>query len=172
MLSVYLFLKRRPILQTVTAGSELSSQRLAGLASVTSIVLQCDAYRQLYMLPDPAIRPPEDVLNTLESSIVHAYAKSLLFLGFVIKLQESKSQWVAAPFTLSSIEEYVKGLSNSGDGLAQAADSCEKHCNYLNRSTVKGLLDLAKESHNAIQHQAYVAGTSSLRAALTLFPVN
>ena len=124
------------------------------------------------MVPDPGIRPPEDILNALETSIVHAYAKSLLFLGFVIKLQESKSQWVAAPFTLSSIKEYLKGLSDSGDRLAQAADNCERHCNHLNRSTVKGLLDLAKESHKAIQNQAYGADTSSLRATLILSPVN
>jgi len=129
-------------------------------------------YQQLYTAPDPSLRPPEDVLYTLEASIVCAYAKSLLFLGFVIQRQQSESKWVDAPFKLGSMEEYVKSLSDSGDRLAQAADNCEKQCNYLNRSTVKGLHDLAEESHKAARDQAYVADTSFMRATLMLSLVN
>jgi hypothetical protein len=150
----------------------LRSQQLAGLAKVTSLVLQCDMYQQLYTAPDPSLRPPEDVLYTLETSIVYAYAKSLFFLGFVIQRQQSESKWVDAPFKLGSMEEYVKSLSDSGDRLAQAADNCEKQCNYLNRSTVKGLHDLAEESHRAARDQAYVADTSFIRATLILSLVN
>jgi len=124
------------------------------------------------MAPDPSLRPPGDVLHTLETSIVYAYAKSLLFFGFVIQCQQSKSKWVDAPFKLGSIEEYVKSLSDSGDRLAQAADNCKKQCNYLNRSTVKGLHDLAEESHKAVRDQAYVTDTSSMRATLILSLVN
>jgi hypothetical protein len=124
------------------------------------------------MAPDPSLRPPEDILNTLETSIGHAYTKSLLFLGFVIQHQQSKSKWVDAPFKLGSIEEYVKSLTDCGDRLVQAADNCEKHCNHLNRSIVKGLYNLAEESHKAIQDQAYVADTASMRASLILFLVN
>lgn len=129
-------------------------------------------YQQLYMAPDPSLRPPEDVLYTLETSIVYAYAKSLLFLGFVIQRQQSESKWVDAPFKLGSMEEYVKSLSDSGDRLAQAADNCEKQCNYLNRSTLKGLYDLTEESHKAVRDQTYVADTSSMRATLILPLVN
>ena len=124
------------------------------------------------MAPDPSLRPPKDVLYTLETSIVYAYAKSLLFFGFVIQCQQSESKWINAPFKLGSMEEYVKSLSDSGDRLAQAADNCEKQCSYLNRSTVKGLHDLAEESHRAVQDQAYVADTSSMRATLILSLVN
>ena len=124
------------------------------------------------MAPDPSLRPREDVLYTLETSIVYAYVKSLFFLGFVIQHQQSKSKSVDAPFKLGSMEEYVKSLLDSGDRLAQAADSCEKQCNYLNRSTVKGLHDLAEELHKAFRDQAYVADTSSMRATLILSLVN
>ena len=124
------------------------------------------------MAPDPSLRPREDVLYTLETSIVYAYVKSLFFLGFVIQRQQSKSKWVDAPFKLGSMEDYVKSLSDSGDRLAQAADSCEKQCNYRNRSTVKGLHDLAKESYKAFQDQAYVADTYSMRTTLILSLVN
>jgi hypothetical protein len=129
-------------------------------------------YQQLYTAPDPSLRPPEDVLYALEVSIVHAYAKSLFFLGFVIQRQQSESKWVNAPFKLGSMEEYVKSLSDSGDRLAQAADNCEKQCNYLNRSTVKGLHNLAEESHKAARDQSYVADTSFIRATLMLPLVN
>jgi hypothetical protein len=108
------------------------------------------------MAPDPTLRPPGDVLDTLETSIVQAYAKSLLFLGFAIQRQRSKIKVIDAPFKLGDMEKYVAGLLESGDQLAQAADSCEKHCNYLNRNTVKELRDLAEESHQAIRDQVYV----------------
>jgi hypothetical protein len=112
------------------------------------------------MTPDPTLRPPKDVLNTLETSIVQAYVKSLLFLGFAIQRQRSKIKVVDAPFKLGDMEKYVTGLLESGDQLAQAADNCEKHCNYLNRTTVKELRDLSEESHQAIQDQVYVPDTS------------
>jgi hypothetical protein len=114
------------------------------------------------MAPDPTLRPPEDVLDTLETSIVQAYAKSLLFLGFAIQRQRSKIKVVDASFKLSDMEKYVTGLLQSGDQLAQAADNCEKHCNYLNRTTVKELRGLAEESHHAIRDQVYVPDTSSI----------
>jgi hypothetical protein len=112
------------------------------------------------MAPDPTLQPPEDVLDTLETSIVQAYAKSLLFLGFAIHRQRSKIKMVDAPFKLGDMEKYVTGLLESGDQLAQAADNCEKHCNYLNRTTVKELRGLAEESHQAIRDQVYVPDTS------------
>jgi len=118
------------------------------------------------MAPDPTLRLPEDVLDALEKSIVQAYAKSLLFLGFAIQRQRSKIKAVDAPFKLGDMEKYVKGLLESGDQLAQAADNCEKYCNYLNRATVKELRDLAEESHQAIQDQVYVPETSSVGATL------
>jgi hypothetical protein len=119
-------------------------------------------YQQLYIAPDPTLRPPKDVLDTLETSIVQAYVKSLLFLGFAIQRQRSKIKVVDAPFKLGDMEKYVTGLLESGDQLAQAADNCEKHCNYLNRTTLKELRDLAEESHLAIQDQVYVPDTSSV----------
>ena len=106
------------------------------------------------MAPGPTLRPPEDVLDTLETSIVQAYAKSLLFLGFAIQRQRSKIKVVDAPFKLSDAEKYVKSLVESGDQLAQAADNCEKYCIHLNQGRVEKLLDIAKESHQAIQNQA------------------
>ncbi|OCK81844.1 WD40 repeat-like protein [Lepidopterella palustris CBS 459.81] len=141
----------RLVLVAITAGNELRGQLLSGIAKVTSLVLQCDAYQRLYMIPGPNLRPPEDVLNTLKTSIVHAYAKSLLFLGFVIQRQESRLNWVDAPFKLGDVENYIKGLTESADQLCRIADNCEKHCNNRNRTTVEELHDLVEESHQAIR---------------------
>ena len=94
--------------------------------------------------------------------MVQAYAKSLLFLGFAIQRQRSKIKAVDAPFKLGDMEKYVIGLLESGDQLAQAAENCERHCNYLNRTTVKELRGLAEESHQAIRDQVYAADTSSV----------
>ena len=123
------------------------------------------------MAPDPTLRLPEDVLDALEKSIVQAYAKSLLFLGFAIQRQRSKIKAVDAPFKLGDMEKYVKGLLESGDQLAQAADNCEKHCNYLNRTTVKELRDLAEESHQAVRDQVYVPDISSVGSDTDVFSI-
>ncbi|KAJ4401662.1 hypothetical protein N0V85_005470 [Neurospora sp. IMI 360204] len=143
----------RFVLVTLTASSELKSQLLGGIAKVTSLVLQCDTYRRLYIEPDPTLQPPENVSSALETSIVQAYAKSLLFLGFTIQRQRSRSRFVDAPFKHGDIDKYAGGLLESGRQLAQAADDCEKHCNLLNRSAVNELRNLAEESRQAILDQ-------------------
>jgi hypothetical protein len=131
----------------LTARNELKSQLLGGIATVTSLVLQCDTYQELYILPDPAIRPPKDALDALETFIVQAYANSLLFLGFAIQRQRSRTRAIDAPFKLDGVEKYVKILVESGDQLAQAAENCEKH-------RVKELHELVEEFRQVVQAQA------------------
>ncbi|KNB04564.1 hypothetical protein FOXG_06625 [Fusarium oxysporum f. sp. lycopersici 4287] len=114
-------------------------------------VLVCDTYRRIYMARDPALRPPADILDLLETSIVQTYATSLLFLGFAIHLQGSRSRTVSAPFKMNEVESYIESLQESGDQLSQAADNCEKNCSLQNRAGVKELLSYAKESHQIMQ---------------------
>ncbi|KAH7187153.1 hypothetical protein DER44DRAFT_680937 [Fusarium oxysporum] len=141
----------RFVLVTLTASSELRSQIIIGLAKVTSLILQCDTYRRIYMAPDPALRPPADILDLLETSIVQTYVKSLLFLGFAIHRQGSKSRMVSAPFKMNEVESYIESLQESGDQLSRAADNCETQCSLQNRTGVKELLSYAKESHHIMQ---------------------
>ncbi|RKK63627.1 Vegetative incompatibility protein HET-E-1 [Fusarium oxysporum] len=141
----------RFVLVTLTASSEIRSQIIVGLAKVTSLILQCDTYRRIYMAPDITLRPPADILDLLEKSIVQTYVKSLLFLGFAIHRQGSKSRMVSAPFKMNEVESYIESLQESGDQLSQAADNCEKQCNLQNRTGVKELLKYAKESHQIMQ---------------------
>ncbi|EXA30335.1 hypothetical protein FOVG_18262 [Fusarium oxysporum f. sp. pisi HDV247] len=141
----------RFVLVTLTASSELRSQIIFGFAKVTSLILQCDTYRRIYMAPDPALRPPADILDLLETSIVQTYVRSLLFLGFAIHRQGSKSCMVSAPFKMDEVESYIGSLQESGDQLSRAADNCEKQCSLQNRAGVKELLSYAKESHQIMQ---------------------
>ncbi|RYC79037.1 hypothetical protein BFJ63_vAg18086 [Fusarium oxysporum f. sp. narcissi] len=141
----------RFVLVTLTASSELKSQIIFGLAKVTSLILQCNAYRRIYMAPDPTLRPPADILDLLETSIVQTYAKSLLFLGFAIHRQGSKSRMVSAPFKMNEVESYIESLQESGDQLSRATDNCEKQCSLQNRAGAKELLSYAKESHQIMQ---------------------
>jgi len=140
----------------LTASSELQSQLVDGIVKVTSLVLQCDTYQELYTPPDLTIRPPKAVLDALETAIVQAYVNSLLFLGFAIHRQRSRTKVIDALFILGDVEKYIKSLVESGDQLAQAADNCEKHCSHLDRSWVKELRGLAAESRQAMRNQAYV----------------
>ncbi|SCO92739.1 related to WD40-repeat protein (notchless protein) [Fusarium oxysporum] len=141
----------RFVLVALTADSELRSQIIFGLAKVTSLIFQCDTYRRIYMAPDPTLRPPADILDLLETSIVHTYVKSLLFLGFAVDRQGSKSRLVSAPFKMNEVESYIESLQESGDQLSRAADNCEKQCSLQNRAGVKELLSYAKESHQIMQ---------------------
>ncbi|ESU15454.1 hypothetical protein FGSG_08955 [Fusarium graminearum PH-1] len=141
----------RFVLVTLAAGSELRSQIIFGLAKVTSLILQCDTYRRIYLTLDPTLRPAADILDLLETSIVHSYVNSLLFLGFAIHRQGSRSRMVSAPFKLNEVESYIESLQESGDQLSRAADDCEKQCNLQNRTGVKELLRYAKESHQSMQ---------------------
>ncbi|RKL13873.1 Vegetative incompatibility protein HET-E-1 [Fusarium oxysporum] len=141
----------RFVLMTLTADSELRIQIIFGLAKVASLILQCDTYRRIYMAPDPALRPPADILDLLETSVVHTYVKSLLFLGFAIDRQGSKGRMVSAPFKMNEVESYIESLQGSGDQLSRAADNCEKQCSLQNRVGVEELLSYAKESHQIMQ---------------------
>jgi hypothetical protein len=140
------------------------SQLLGGIAKVTSLVLQCDTYQRLYMAPGLTTRPPKEILDTLEKSIIQAYAISLLFLGFVIQRQRSLGRVLDASFKLGAVEGHVKSLSESGEQLTRIADNCEKHCNYSNRAAVDALRQLATD-------QAYVANIYLIGALLTLSTV-
>ncbi|RKL06526.1 hypothetical protein BFJ70_g16993 [Fusarium oxysporum] len=141
----------RFVLVTLTASSELKSQIIFGLAKVTSLILQCDTYRRIYMAADSTLRPPADISDLLETSIVQTYVKSLLFLGFAIHRQGSKSRMVSAPFKMNEVESYIESLQESGDQLSRAAENCEKQCNLENRAGVKDLLSYAKESHQIMR---------------------
>ncbi|CAG2000199.1 unnamed protein product [Fusarium graminearum] len=140
----------RFVLVTLTASSELRSQIVFGLAKATSLILQCDTYRRIYMAADPVLRPPAGVLGLLETCIVHTYINSLLFLGFSVDRQKSK---IPAPFKMNKMESYIGSLEESGDQLSQAADKCEKQCSLQNRMGVEKLLKCAQESRQVMETQ-------------------
>ncbi|EXK77339.1 hypothetical protein FOQG_17952 [Fusarium oxysporum f. sp. raphani 54005] len=141
----------RFVVVTLTASSELRSQIIVGLTKVTSLILQCDTYRRIYMAHDLTLRPPADILDLLETSIVQTYVRSLLFLGIAVDCQGSKSRMVSAAFKINKAESYIESLQQSGDQLSQAADNCETQCSLQNRAGVKELLSYAKESHQIMQ---------------------
>ncbi|KAG5802409.1 hypothetical protein H9Q74_013589 [Fusarium xylarioides] len=97
----------RFVLVILTASSQIKSQIIFGLAKVTSLTLQCDTYRRIYMAADPSVQPPAEILDLLEKSIVQAYVKSLLFLGFAIHRQGSKSRMASAPFKIDEMESVL-----------------------------------------------------------------
>ncbi|KAI0972635.1 hypothetical protein F4678DRAFT_46057 [Xylaria arbuscula] len=136
--------------------TELRSQLLATLTIVASLFVQCDRYQQLYFTPDPALRPREDAMESLKSSIVQAYATSQLFLSFNLRQQRKKTGHLTAVFKVGEVESYVNELSKCGEKLLEAAEFCENCCNFSNRSSVLELLEIAKASHRGIQDQIQI----------------
>ncbi|KAK7413945.1 hypothetical protein QQX98_007214, partial [Neonectria punicea] len=141
----------RSVVILLIANSELRGQLLAGIAEVASILAQCDTYQQLYMAPDLALRPPEAALGRLRTSIVQAYAKSQLFLGFTVQRQRSKIK-IDAAFKLEDARGHVNTLAESQRHVHQAADDCEKHCSLSSRAHLDELRKLAADFPTVQQH--------------------
>ncbi|KAH7160654.1 hypothetical protein EDB81DRAFT_782712 [Dactylonectria macrodidyma] len=142
----------RSVLVLLIAHSELRDQLLTGMAQVASLLVQCDTYHQLYMAPDPTLRPPEATLDKMRTSIVQCYAKTQIFLAFAVQLQQSKMK-IDAAFKLDAARGHVNALSESQGRLQRAGDDYEKHCQLLNRENVQELLKLMTEFPRTIQDQ-------------------
>ncbi|KAI1123673.1 hypothetical protein F5Y10DRAFT_47475 [Nemania abortiva] len=143
----------RSVLVLLTSRNELKSQLLAGIATVASLLAQCDTYQLLYMVPEFALRPPEVALGNLKKSIVRAYSKSQSFLGLAIQLAQSKTGFIAAPLRLSSIEDCVKELAKCEKQLVRATDDCERTCNLSARTNIQELLKLQAKFYELIPDQ-------------------
>ncbi|KAJ5959510.1 uncharacterized protein N7479_006660 [Penicillium vulpinum] len=141
----------RSVIVILTAHHELKGFVLTGIADVASLLVRCDMYQQLYMAPDPALRPPEDILGKLSAIIVHTYAGVQSFLAFMVRRQQSKAK-IDAVFKLEIARSHIDKLSGSEKQLLQAADDCEKSCDLSSRSDLRELLNLAAEIP-IIQHQ-------------------
>ncbi|KAK0616623.1 hypothetical protein B0T14DRAFT_250364 [Immersiella caudata] len=133
------------------ANSQMRSDVLAGLAKVASLLVQCDTYQELYISPDPSLRPPADVLDRLKTSIVQAYTKLQNFLAFIIRSRQSSLKPVHAWWKLEDVQGHVVALSESERLLRQVAEDCEKQCNLASRSNIGELLKLASEFQDQLK---------------------
>lgn len=114
------------------------------MAEVSSLLVRCDMYQQLYMAPDPTLRPPEDALGKLSASIVQTYAGLQSFLAFMVRRQQSKVK-IDAVFKLENARSHMDKLAGSEKQLLQAADDCEKVCDLSSRSDLRELLNITAE---------------------------
>ncbi|KAI1131627.1 WD40-repeat-containing domain protein [Nemania abortiva] len=150
----------RFVLVNLTAKHALKSQILNGIANATSLVLQCHTYRQLYVhelllqLSEDAAGGLKAAVNDVRTSIIQAYVRTLLFLGFAMSCEQSSSKMVNAPFRLSDAESYVGSLVESVDQLARAAENCEKYFNHRNQATVRELLKIVGELQSGAQQHS------------------
>ncbi|KAI0392363.1 ankyrin repeat-containing domain protein [Xylariaceae sp. FL0594] len=149
----------RAVLVLVTSHFELRNQILAGLTMVSSHVAQCDRYHQLYMTPEPALRPTEAALAR-----------------FALRLHRSKTKSVTAVFSLGDVESRLQNLSHCGSNLMQAAEDCEASCSLSNRSSVRQLSELTAKLTNTVQDQmdlvlAQIEETERLKVLDWISPV-
>jgi len=127
------------------ANSQMRSDILAGLAKVTSLLVQCDTYQELYMTPDPSLRPSAEILARLKSSVVQTYTKSQAFLAFVTKSRQSGLRPIHALWKLEDVQGHIGALSESERLLQKFAEDCERQCNLTSRSNIGELLKLASD---------------------------
>ncbi|KAI1742078.1 hypothetical protein F4680DRAFT_412804 [Xylaria scruposa] len=143
----------RSVLVLVTSNSDLKGQLIAGIATVASLLAQCDVYQQLYLAPDPALRPPEPSMSMLKNAIIQTYAKAQLFVDFAIEQQRSKVRLATAAFRVGDAESHVNELSKREKEMIRASDTCERHCNLSNRSAVQELLHVKADFFKIFQDQ-------------------
>ncbi|KAL6814047.1 hypothetical protein V8C40DRAFT_277497 [Trichoderma camerunense] len=111
----------RAVLVGITSSHQLNIEILGGLASVTSLLMQCNMYQRLYLTSSSVTGDIKDALEALEESLVDSYANSLLFLGFLYS-HRNKSMAIMAPYLLNEVEKKVKNLDESGSQLTKRAD--------------------------------------------------
>ncbi|KAH0532182.1 hypothetical protein TsFJ059_000909 [Trichoderma semiorbis] len=111
----------RVVLVGITSNYQLDIQILGGLASVTSLLLQCNMYQKLYFTSSSTTDGTKEALEALEESLVDSYANSLYFLGFLYS-HRNKSMAIMAPFLLNDVEKKVKSLDESSSQLTKRAD--------------------------------------------------
>lgn len=135
----------------MTASNDLKHRLVAGVAKVASLLVQCDTYQQLYMAPEPALRPPEDVLGRLKASIVKAYTQSQLFFVFAYQQQQNnKMRAATAIFRLDDADSQLDKLSQVERQLILVADECQSHSHLSSR---KELRQLANDIHQVVLDQ-------------------
>lgn len=122
---------------------------------VTSLLIQCDACHQLYMAPNPNLRPPEATLDALKEQTIHAYAKSQAFLVFAFRQKQSRTGPVTAPFKLNDFEAHVAELAEREKDLSRVTEECERHCNSSHRSDTKEFHELSRSLYLNVQAQMY-----------------
>ncbi|CAG9983043.1 unnamed protein product [Clonostachys byssicola] len=138
------------VIQNLTARSKLASELTFGLAKVTTLASQCSIYQTLYGTSKISVES-QDVLRNLEETIVDVHVQSLLFLGFAV-LQGGSNHFMAV-FKLDDLETHNQKLLDVGNKLSQAAENCEKFSNHHERQDVNKMLQLARDSHLALQTQ-------------------
>ncbi|KAH8653732.1 ankyrin repeat-containing domain protein [Xylariales sp. PMI_506] len=141
----------RSVVVVLVARKQLKSLLLSGIATATTILTQCETYQQLYMAPDSTLRPPESQLERLKESIVDAYSKIMLFLGFAKRTEQNKAIALTAALKMDNATMQVQSLSESEILLQKAADGCEKHCNLKLRRQMQNLQDLMRLSDYILQ---------------------
>ncbi|KAI9172832.1 Atypical/ALPHA protein kinase [Paramyrothecium foliicola] len=144
----------RFVLLSLTASSTLTSRTIFGLAEVATLTLHCDTSRRLYTGPDASQQLPSNASSFLENAIVQVYAKSLLFLGFIMQQQRSKGNIAGALFKIDTLEAYLQGLIDGGNELTQATGICEKYYHQHTRSKLNDIFNVAKEAEQAITDQS------------------
>ncbi|KAL7797000.1 hypothetical protein V8C43DRAFT_329359 [Trichoderma afarasin] len=131
----------RAVLVGITSNHQLNIQILGGLASVTSLLLQCNMYQRLYLTSSSATDGIKEALDALEESLVDSYANSLYFLGFLYS-HRNKSMAIMAPFLLNDVEKKVKSLDESGSQLTKRADDCERFFSFNQNQSFQTLFEL------------------------------
>ncbi|KAI0475504.1 ankyrin repeat-containing domain protein [Xylariaceae sp. FL0804] len=143
----------RAVLVLLNSNEELKSKLLAGIAMVSSLLAQCETCHQLYMAPEPKLRPPETALSELKDSIVRAYKKSQQFLCFAIRQRSGKGARVTAPFKLGDVNNYRDELSEHEKQLSCDAERCGQLCALSTRSNVQKLQKLFEDFPRVFQDQ-------------------
>ncbi|KAL6836693.1 hypothetical protein J3E69DRAFT_322264 [Trichoderma sp. SZMC 28015] len=142
----------RVVLVGITANHQLNIQILGGLASVTSLLLQCNMYQRLYLTSSSTTDGIKEALEALKESLVDSYANVLYFLGFLYS-HRNKSTAIMAPFLLTDVEKKAKSLDESSSQLTKRADDCERFLSFNQKKSFQKLFEIIENlQHSSNYH--------------------
>ncbi|PNP73536.1 hypothetical protein FNYG_13130 [Fusarium nygamai] len=154
----------RFLLLNLTAGEEIRSKVVEGIAEITVLVFECSVYHELYLTSSASTDLP--INANLRQTIIDALSHCIRFLGFALRRQQAAAKAFTDAFRLEDFTGYLKDLIISKDKLHDAGSLCEMHHSSQSRDQLKSLHDLMIDMRLESSERAEERVKSQLRDLL------
>ncbi|RBA14237.1 hypothetical protein FPRO05_03029 [Fusarium proliferatum] len=154
----------RFLLLNLTAGEEIRSKVVEGIAEITLLVFECSVYHELYL--DSPASTDLPINKSLRQTIIDALSHCIKFLGYALHRQQVAARALTDAFRLDDFARYLKDLIVSKDKLHNAVSLREMHHSSQTRYQLRSLHDLMIEMRLESSERAEESVKSQLRDLL------
>ncbi|KAF4950523.1 hypothetical protein FSARC_13164 [Fusarium sarcochroum] len=133
----------RFILLNLTAGDEIRTKVIEGIANITILGFERSIYHELYLSSSGVDHLP--TRENLRQSILESFVSCLVFLGFALRRQRDFTRGMTDAFKLPDFTSYSEGFGKAKHRLHDAGVLCDVYGNSQSRVQLTGLHDLIIE---------------------------